>query len=242
MNLLSEKELTEAILRMPVGSQTFYTTGPSMKAVAEKFINIDFRQYDLNEFKVSKSDTSKMSAKREIEIACANCDESNVLLNHDIRYVRVIVSQFNRTHGCKVLVRKVGDGIIVTADPQSKPWIRKEEYDAIKLEYEAKLSELRRKVRTDEFFDMLSPQFKNGLPFDTLGESIDEATEVEFEDEQHDPSIFVTKPVEAQTTPPPVIENWKLAECPECGEEFTTLNADQLWCNDCIERADEDIL
>lgn len=238
MNLLSEKELTDEVLRMPIGRQTFFTTGIAVKAISEKFLNIDFRQNDLNEFTIIKSEASNMSAKREIEIACAKCDESHVITNHDVKYVRVIVSQFNRMHNCKVSVRQVGNGVILVADPSSKPWLRQTEYEAIKLDMEAKLRELRRKVRPNEFFDMLSPEFKNGVPDDVLNDTVEQPSyehEEEYDEEglTPDPSIFVTRP---HYDPLPEIEapqNWRLLDCTSCGEEFTTLNKDQMWCDNC---------
>lgn len=148
----------------------------------------------------------------------------------------VSVTRYNATNGTrfKVSTNEEGKLIVFSKDVKDHFYITKSALEAYKEKVLSDLDELESKAIDDDEIPSRQTVVDND-DIDLFGGDDDDDSVTP------DPSIFVTRP---HYDPLPEIEapqNWKLANCSNCGEEFTTLNKDQVWCEDCI-NDDEDIV
>lgn len=206
------EEIKEKLRCLPSGSRLeVFCEGSVVQKLRADFNELTWRQNDINHFVLITPQERPINRKKIIEDACKNYKGGFVQLDYQESYVRAVVSSFNRMNGTKIHVT-VKNGIpVIYGDASERKNITFHEYQEILDCCLNEINEARKLVRPDEFFEMLKPDYDNGMD------------DLKAEDLEIEPIDFSKFP-----ETPNVSKN-----CRVCSEEFLTGDPDEDYCDVC---------
>lgn len=105
-------------------------------------------------FKISCPSKPSASKMGQIVSTLESYKTGNVAVPFEVGYVRQIVSKWNSSRkDCFKVGKTDEDTAVVYKNVEDRDFIRDSEYDAIKLNFNTRLMDLKTRIRPDAFFD-----------------------------------------------------------------------------------------
>lgn len=141
-----------------------FCEGRFLRELKEENPNLTWKQLNLGHFILIVPEPSMKSGKTLLFESLDKYDSGLVKLEMSENNARVYVSQYNRSANTKFKVTMKDGYPHVYADVADKKYIRMSDYVNARDKAIEELNRLRTMVRPDEYFEMISSDYDNGIP------------------------------------------------------------------------------
>lgn len=220
--VLNKEQVRKAFDQLQPGERKMVSCEPSaIKELSRAVSDFKWKEVTPFCFLIEKEITKSMSMKSAIERLCETYKGGRTKAPYPDAYVRTIISTYNKKHGTRFKVSARDGEVYIYSDMSDQKYITQEQYEMVREEYRLKLTELKKRIRTPEFFEMQDEDYDNGLG---------EASDAELDEGYRDPAP--QQPPYAVTYQEPVRKK-EIVECQVCHDNFMQFHFDQYICEEC---------
>jgi hypothetical protein len=221
-NKIIFSEALDAILRATPGDELeFFCDGDVMNQLKSEVKGIKWVQRDMGHFVVTVPENAARSSRAVINEIMDNYQGGLQKLDIPDSTARVYVHNYNRANKTEYKIKTILGELFLYCDDAKRRFLSIDQYQEILNKCLAEINDARRRVRENSFFEMLKPDYDNGL---------DPMTAEDLDIAPIPDGGFAT----AQKW------NWQVNESPNisktcrvCEEEFLTGDPDEKRCEVC---------